>query len=118
MTRSLLPLCCLLALSVGVCAGDVDATQWGWADKFIIGTSNAVLNSNGTGMVWADSPFDGGHSYSDIGYQNRTQAYNARTQVGWHHASRSPTYTTVLQTFMWRYRSPTGGYHHSWGDLT
>ena len=86
----------------------------GWADRFIVGTSTVVLTSDQA--VWADSPFDGYYSFVDIGIQNRTQAYNAVPQVGWHHASRLSGTASILQTWFHRFRRTAPGIGHNYGD--
>lgn len=108
--------CAFVLLGV-VAASTSYALSLGWADRYVAGVATNVYHPNSTPTISVFSPYNGDHSFCDLGMQHRGQAYNAVTQVSWHHANRVQAITPVVfETWAWRYRATTAGMNHSWGD--
>lgn len=106
--------CALVLLLVSSVAS---GTWRGWADKYTVALSTA-FKANAQEYQNTKVVFNGTGSWVNIGGQNQSTGYNARTQVGFHHAHRGypATHRVIHATWLWRWRYQSSGFHRSWGD--
>ena len=106
---------CVLAVLLGASGTSALSATFGWADKFVIAIATVTLDPGGGGQAAVHSAFVDYWSFSDVGLQARIRGSNAVTKVGWHHSDRAASQTSVLETYVWRYRSLSGHATHSFG---